>query len=504
MIKRYADPRNAENWSLPVKFGRWQEVELAVIEAREKLGRIPSGTHQSIKNILESHLIDIQFILDKEKELEHDLLSFLAERSQHLLDALKQYLHADEMTSYDDEEPAFAEALQTSCDLVMSDIAGIGGLFDAIKEKALTYSFTVWYRRTHGQGAELESFGRCCLAWHQDLKAAVSTLDDAMKMLAFSKLSGMIGTNAGMDPELEKEALAILGFKPWIGATQIMPRVCYSPIADALANIASVIEKISLDIWLNARSGHPLLHEPFKKTQKGSSAGPHKRNPIYDEQNRGMGNMARSQATSIKNTIVTPEGRDISQSCVERVMWPDLFDVTLRAIKNLTRSMKDLRVYPDNMIVEILESRGTYAASKAKEVLTVLGLPFGLSRDDAYGIVQLASFKAFEPDEWCRELRANPPRTPEEMDEAVKEMYSHGYSYADLPTIQQMIPDALLDLSPELEFNHGQVERWNAILRDIFSPDRPENQRKWDEIFKPSFILKHEHCQFEQVFGTKQ
>ena len=498
MIERYADPRNTENWSLSTKFGRWLDVEMAVIQAREKLGRIPAGTHQRFERELRFTPIDVQRILEIEQKREHDLVAFLEERSLHLSPELKVYLHAGEMTSFDDEEPAFAKALIASCRFVMSDA---DALFAAIKQKALKHRYTVWYRRTHGQGAELESLGRCYLAWHQDLRAAELTLNNACDNLLYSKLSGMVGTNAGMDPELEKEALAILGFKPWIGATQIMPRVAYSPIADALANIASVIEKISLDIWLSARSGNPLMHEPFKKTQKGSSAGPHKRNPIKSEQNRGLANMARNMAASIKQTLVTPEGRDISQSCVERVMWPDIFDVTLQAIKNLTRMMNGLRIYPDNMIIEILESRGTYAASKAKEVLATLGLPYGLSRDDAYGVVQLASFNAFEVDEWRQGLRSSPPDSLEGMDEAVKAMgLLYGERYAELPTIQSLIRDSALIPSAELEFDEKKVNAWNDALKQVFCSDA--SREKWNEIFTPSFILKNESYQFDEVFGT--
>jgi adenylosuccinate lyase len=498
MIKRYADKRNAENWSLLKKFERWQDVELAVIRAREQLGRITAGVYSEIKALFQARPIDVQYIEEQEKVLDHDLASFIAERKEALSNRedLKIHVHSEGMTSYDDEEPAFAMAISTSCEFVLEDAEKLG---NTIKELALRYRYLPKYERTHGQGAEVQSFGRCCLAWFQDLEASVVMLERGMESLKFSKLSGMIGSNSSMDPELEREALGILGFKPWHGATQIMSRVMYTPVSDALASIASVIEKISFDIWLGSRSGRPLWHEPFKRKQKGSSTGPHKKNPIKSEQNRGMGNMARSDAACIKNTIVTPEGRDISQSCVERVKWPDLFDETLRAIKNLKDVLSGLEVYPDNMLLEIIESRGTYAASTAKEVLAKLGLDHGLTQEDAYRIVQVASHNVFAPLPAERWLRENIPGSLNDTDVLFGRilMSSRPSEYRD---IELAISTGSLEVCPELDFDEPTIERWNLILKKIFASEG--NPAELEKIFSLSYILKNEAYQFKEVFGV--
>ena len=500
MIKRYINKFVDQFWSLETKFGFWQTVELAVILAREMLGRIPAGTQEKIKNILEDHPIDIEWILNRENEINHDLNAFLEERARHLSPNLQQYFHKD-MTSYDTEEAPFASAIQRSCTKVSSHTSE---LLDALKTKALAYRHTPMNARTHGQEAEMQSFGKRCLTWYKDVSTAYDhllrlTIGEESK-LDYSKLSGAIGTNSGIDPELEKAALEILGFKPWPGATQIMPRVLYSPIASALADLATVIDKVSTDIRLGARSGRPLWHEPFRKKQKGSSAMPHKKNTILGENTEGMARMARAYAAVIKENIKTWEERDIAQSSVERVIWPDLFHVTIRAIGNLTGMINGLVVYPDQMLAEIIASRGTYASNTAKEFLTEISLKHDLDREACYRIVQLACFNAFEPSRLFRSLRTNPPCSLTEANVALWDMCSE--PAVSPRSIQNIIKQGELTVNDELAADTKTVSVWNNKLRLIFdSADRGSNDR-WNEIFKPSHILANEAHLFEQVFGS--
>jgi len=499
MIPRYEDPRNEENWSLATKFMRWQNVELAVIESREDLGRIAALTHRKTQSALLAHPIDVGLIIKlEETELGHDLAAFLKERRQWIPDDLQCHFHDKGMTSFDDEDPAMVIALRCGCEYVFEDVHE---LLNTTKSLALKYRFAAKYERTHGQGAELQSFGRCCITWYQDLIAAKTTLEWATKGLEFSKLSGMIGSNSSMDPEIERAALAKLGLKPWAGATQIMSRIFFTPVSDALASIASVIEKNSFDIWLGSRSGRPLWHEPFGKMQKGSSANPGKKNPIVEEQNRGMGNMARSDAACLKNTIVTAEGRDISQSCVERVKWPDIFAETLRCIKNQKKVLSRLNVFLDNMLIEIAESRGTYAASTAKDFLAEAGLQFGLTQEDAYRIVQVACHNAYEPSPEIKALRECIPTSPAEMDAMLEKAMELKICFKDLPHIRDIIAEAKVSVSQSLDFDQAKIESWNKILNQIFSPETPENLRGWSQLFLPSYICRNENSQFEEVFS---
>ncbi len=497
MIKRYSDSWITETWSLERKFTNWQKVELAVIQARESLGQIPLGTLLEIQNILERSPVDVAYIDDREKVLLHDLNSFLEERCRFLSPALQAEFHK-RMTSYDTEEAPFAMCLRQSCDVVLDET---GALLGEIENQAIKYRYTPMNARTHGQEAEMQSFGKRCLTWYVELRTARDALLALQSNLSFSKLSGAIGTNSGIEPELEEAALKILGFKPFVGATQIMPRILYSPIAGALADLVTVIDKIAGDIRLGARSGRPIYQEPFGKKQKGSSAMPHKKNTIVDEQNEGMARMARHYSAGIKENIKTWEERTIEQSSVERVFWPDLFHVTLRAIKNTTRVISGLVVYPDNMLVEIIESRGCYASNDAKETLLELGAPFGLEREQAYRIVQLACFNAFEPDDNMRELRGSPPDSLDQADHWLDELSQNGGRlFRDIPNVRDIISNAELHVSAELDADEGTVEKWNAILRQIFNPNTAKNRTEWRTIFLPSHILANEAHLFEKTF----
>jgi adenylosuccinate lyase len=496
MIKRYSDKRITELWSLEKKFGMWQDVEFAVIEAREQLGMIPSGTCKKIADALRDNPINIAFIDEREKVLHHDLNAFLEERMRFLTPELAIHFH-NRMTSYDTEEAPFAQTIRSSCDIVIEDTCK---LLTVLKELALRYRFTPMNARTHGQEAEMQSFGKRCLTWHQDLLIALRGLKLTMDGLTFSKLSGAIGTNSGISPELEEVALDILGFKPWAGATQIMPRVLYAPIASALANIACVIDKIATDIRLGSRSGRPLWHEPFGKMQKGSSAMPHKKNNIHCENTEGMAQMARSYALGIARNIQTWEERAIAQSSVERVFWPDLFHVTLRAIKNATTVLSGLKVYPYTMMLEIVESRGTYASNEAKEVLTALGSAYDITRDDAYRIVQLACFNAFEAGSEAKVCNKNPILNLEFADailKALPEMQRDQHQKAS--SIKEVIDQGELRVSEELSADAETVALWNRQLRKLFSTE--SHAKAWEEIFKPSHILANEAHLFKTVFG---
>jgi adenylosuccinate lyase len=277
-----------------------------------------------------------------------------------------------------------------------------------------------------------------------------------------------------------------------------MPREIYAPIAQALCQIVLTLDKIALDIRLGARSGRPIYQEPFGKKQKGSSAMPHKKNTISTEQMEGMGRMAKGFENMIKENIKTWEERAIEQSCVERVAWPDLFHVVIHSLKTMTRVLKGLVVYPDNMLWEIIESRGCYASSEAKEVLRKLGVQYGLTTEDAYRIIQLAAFNAFEPSDAIKRIRTNLPNSLTEADEALKDM---AWYHEPKPTsIRWIISEGYLKTSPQLDITEGEVQKWNVILKQIFS--QADNLEKWNQIFQPSYLLKNEAKLYQEIIGA--
>jgi len=291
--------------------------------------------------------------------------------------------------------------------------------------------------------------------------------------------------------------LKLLGFQPYHGATQILPRILFKPLASAIKGISEVLSKIATDIRLGARSASVLYQEPFAPRQMGSSAGPQKRNTINTEQEVGMEALASGFELAISQVVKTWEERDISQSCVERIAWRDLFHASIRQITVMTKVIDGLVVYPDNMMAEIVKTNGCYAASVAKERLRKLAVPFGLTAEDCYRIVQLAAFDLGYP-----ELDS---RVSQSLDEAQKSLEAQ-WIVSSIPvapdSIRDVIEQARLEVCEILAPTTDEVEGWNKTLRDIFLD--PDNRNTWHEVFSLAYLLRHEYVIFEQLFGKEQ
>lgn len=495
MIERYSDPEITRIWSNENKVKLWEKTELAVIRAMVTLKQLEEKDCTEILSALEANPIDIQWWLEKEKELKHDLNAFVAERTRFLPPHLQQYFH-QKITSYDVEEPAFAMMLIESLEIVRSYYVKLA---DVLAEMAKKYRFTIMNGRTHGQEAELQTFGKRILTWFKDLALDMSDWVQAKEKLQYSKLSGAVGNYTGISPELELEALKILGFKPYYGATQIMPREIYAPIAQNLCQIVLTLDKIATAIRLGARSGRPIFQEPFSKKQTGSSTMPHKKNTISTEQEEGMGRLALGYLIMIMLNIRTWEERAIEQSCVERIAWPDLFHVVVHSLKTMTKVLTGLVVYPENMLLEIIESRGCYASSAAKEALKKLGEPFGLTVEECYRIIQLAAFNVFEPSKEIERIREN---LPVSLDHADTIFVNFQVLKRETPvSIRNVIADGLLRVSQQLGATEKDVQRWNEILKQIFS--NPTYRGIWNAIFLPSNLLQNETVLYQNILGVE-
>lgn len=493
MHRRYRNQEIAYLFSDENKLNSWQAVELAVLEAKARLKLIPENIYLETAQCLLSNPIDLEWWRKRDAEINHDLNAFLDERLRFLPVELHQYFHS-KMTSYDTEEPAFAVILKKSLEKVFQEFMA---LRETIDKQALKHRFTLMLARTHGQGAELQSFGKCLLAWRQDCLLAFEPLEDRQKSINYTKLSGAIGNYGGLSPEVEKEALDILKLEPYYGATQIMPRVLYAPIAQGLMNLVLVMHKIALDIRLGARSGQPILQEPFGQKQKGSSAMPHKKNPISLEQMEGLARLATGYAGMATANIVTWEERAIEQSCVERVAWPDLFHVVLRALKVMQKTLSGLTVYSDNMIKEILDSKGTYASSGVKEFLKAELGPLGFGHEDTYRLVQLACFNIFEPSAGRLKIRLSRPKSLKQaknlLSEAMFTAFDNGL------TLESFLPKGKLSPSPELEISQEQIKRFNQALDKLFQSQKV--QKAWEKLFDPAEILKQEEVLFREILS---
>lgn len=493
MNPRYEQKEIVGVWSDENKTNLWQNTELAVLKARVLLGEISVEIYLAIRRIWKRYPVDMPWWKNREKETGHDLDAFLDERKRLLPLDLQRFPHKD-MTSYDTEEPALAFMLKASIRVVEKWLYEFS---EAIKEPALKYRCTIMMGRTHGQEAELQTFGKRCLTWFRVLMVDVENLQKAKKNLAYSKLSGAIGNYGGISPELEEKALRVLGFKPFYGATQIMPRELYVPIAQALCQIVETLDKIATDIRLGARSGNPIYQEPFGRTQKGSSRMPQKKNTITTEQITGMARMAKGYLNMIIDNIETWEERAIEQSCVERVAWPDLFHVTVHTLKTMTRVIQGMAVYPDNMLLEIINSRGCYASGGAKDFLSEKGVVFGLSSEEAYRIVQLAAFNVFEPGLEAKQLRKNPPTSFEQANEILLKFQQ--MSKLQPVSIQEVLIKGELRVSPELEATQDNVEKWNSILGQIFR--EPSNIDGFNQLFSAPYLLRNEAKLYQEILG---
>lgn len=494
MIERYESPTQKQIWSTQRKLSAWQNVELAVIRARANLGLIPRETSDAIEIALKAAPFNIERWLALEAEMNHDLNAFVTERKENLPEDLRRFFH-DQLTSYDTEEPAFALILREA---VLNILSEVRFLDQHISTRAVEHRYTIMNARTHGQEAEMQSFGKRCLTWLQALRLSAKRLTQSLEPLKFTKLSGAIGNYGSISPELEKAALDILGLVPFFGATQIIPRELYLPVAQALSQIVQSVDKIALDIRLMAQSGRCLVQEPFGKKQTGSSAMPHKKNTITTERLKGMARMAIGFHHMIEPNIETWEERAIEQSSVERVAWPDLFHITYRAVKDLQRIIIGMNVYPDNMLREIIDSRGCYAAAVAKDFLKQKGSDVGLSESDCYRLVQLAAFNVFRPDTWAKQIREKPADSLDTSD-AMFNYARDDWRPARTISICDLILGGNLKVLPELSPTEDEVERWNTALLNLFY--EKETQDEWRKLFMPSHLLRNENHLFREILG---
>lgn len=493
MDPRYEDKQISTIWDYANKLLLWQKTELAVIEAKVSMRQVPQKAYDKIRRAWLANPIDLDWWRARDEEIKHDLNAFIDERLRFVPKALHEFVH-DKITSFDTIEAAFARLILDSLEVVDAKYRATEV---ALIRLAREYRYTIMNARTHGQEAELKTFGARCLTWLQQLRVAYDTLEYARRKLKYSKLSGAIGNYGSIDPEVERKALEILGFEPFYGSTQIIPRINYLPTAEALAGLVAVLNNIALDIRLSARSGNPLLQEPFAKKQKGSSAMPHKKNPINLEQIEGMKRMANGYRLMNVDNVGTQEERAIEQSSVERIAWPDLFHVTVRSFVVMEKVLKGLKIYPDNMLREVINSRGTYASSEAKEFLKKRFAKRGLGHEDAYRIIQLACFNVFEPSDFWRRIRENIPQSFADYSQ-LSEMFGTMPTY-NQTSIEFIIPRAHLEVSEALDISAEQVREYNLHLRKIFADKK--TREAWKEIFTPAFLLKNEEVLYREILG---
>ncbi|ACN99577.1 adenylosuccinate lyase [Sulfurihydrogenibium azorense Az-Fu1] len=387
MIKRYTREKMGYIWSEKNKFQKWLDVEIAVCKAWNKLGKI---SDDALKEIIEKTHIDdqtVEKIHELDKIYNHDVLAFVTAVAQQVGEN-GRYIHLG-LTSSDVIDTALALIMREALDLL---IESVDELLEILKENAFRYKDTVMMGRTHGVHAEPMVFGLKFALWYEEFKRNKKRLQNAKETVSVGTISGAVGTYSNIPPQLEELTLAELGLKPEPVANQVIQRDRHAEFMTAMAITASSLEKIAVEIRHLQRTEVLEAQEPFKKGQRGSSAMPHKRNPITCERITGLARVIRANAIPAMEDIALWHERDISHSSVERVIMPDSA-IALDYILHLTKNvLKELVVYPENMRKNMDKSKGLYFSSK---VLVAL-VEKGLSRDEAYDIVQRNAMKAWD------------------------------------------------------------------------------------------------------------
>lgn len=397
MIARYSTPEMVAVWAPERRFSIMLEVELAACEAMEARGEVPPGTAAVCR---ERARFDIDRVDEIERTVKHDVIAFLTNVNEHIGEP-GRHLHKG-MTSSDVLDTALAVQLVEAGRLIRDELSKV---LDALKLRAEEHVDTVCIGRSHGVHAEPTTFGwKLAILW-DELRRARVRLDHAIEDIAVGKISGAVGTFAHLDPAVEAYVCAKLGLKPAPASNQVVQRDRHAYFFTVLALVATSIEKLAVEVRHLQRTEVLEAEEPFTPGQKGSSAMPHKRNPILSENLTGLARLMRGYAQAAMEDVPLWHERDISHSSVERVIGPDA-TVTLHfMLRRLRGLVAGLVVYPENMKRNLAKSGGLYFSQK---VLLAL-VESGLSREESYARVQKNAMTVWASGGWLPdELAADP------------------------------------------------------------------------------------------------
>lgn len=480
-ISRYRDPRIEEIFSPEQRLSRFDQVEIAAVLAEfgkddERVKRLIEALKNSPPN--EERRKEIERVTD------HDLMAYVMQRWEILPPELQAIFHKAK-TSFDIQDPADQLALIAALDAVIDDLRS---LMEITRNQGLKYWYSPLLLRTHGQGAHVGTFGKRLSSYFADLEFVQNYLLYARKMISFGKMSGLVGDYQNASYQIEYQALKMLGLKPYYGASQILPRSMHAILASSLTVLCGVLAKIAEDFQLMARNPRPLIQEPFKIGQTGSSASPAKKNSIKSENTEGMFRLALGDLVALLQNLITKEERDIAQSSVERVALIDLFHISLNALKNVSYVMENMAVYPVHMLDEILEMCGTEAAEAAKEFLVENGIP----RETAYAIVKQASHNAFN---FAKIDCLDIPTSPQEAELFYRDYAQKLHEKPD--NIRDIIAQGRLFYLPTVNVGREAIKDWNTLLRGIFADQNV--YAKWEKVFDIEHIFASQEVLLEKM-----
>ncbi|AER66811.1 adenylosuccinate lyase [Thermovirga lienii DSM 17291] len=392
MIERYSTKEMSKLWSDESKFKTWLEVEMAVCEVWAEKGVIP---HDAMKVIREKANFDIERIKEIEQEVHHDVIAFVTCVAENI-GPEGRYVHLG-LTSSDVIDTASSLLLTRALDIV---IEALVSLINVVREKAQEFKYVPCIGRTHGVHAEPMTFGLKILNWLDELLRGEVRLNSAREMIKVGKISGAVGTYAHCPPDVEEKVCARLGLRPAPISTQILQRDKHATIMSSLAILGGTLERIALEIRHLQRTEVLEAAEPFSSKQKGSSAMPHKRNPILCERICGMSRLLRGYALAAMENMALWHERDISHSSVERVIWPDSFNLIHYMILMMQKVISNMDVFGENISKNLDMTRGLIFSQR---VLLAL-VDAGLDRNGAYEIIQSNAKKAWRTGQDFRAL----------------------------------------------------------------------------------------------------
>jgi adenylosuccinate lyase len=382
MIARYTNPEMGAIWSDQRRYETWLQVELAAADAMAEVGIVPADAARELR---EKAGFDIARIEAIERTTQHDVIAFTTAVAEKVGPAAR-WLHFG-MTSSDVIDTALALQMREACRLILRDLEALA---EAVRARADEHRRTPMIGRTHGVHAEPTTFGLKLALWYSEIGRGSARIRRAEEAVSVGKISGAVGTFAHLDPVIEERVCGRLGLAPAAVSSQIVQRDRHAELLTSLALVAASLEKFALEVRGLQKTEIGEVEEPFGKGQKGSSAMPHKRNPIGCEQICGLARLLRANATAAMENVALWHERDISHSSVERVILPDSFIALDHMLRRFTRIVTGMVVYPQRMLENLQRSRGVVFSGS---VLLELARR-GVSREQAYEWVQRNAMRA--------------------------------------------------------------------------------------------------------------
>lgn len=406
MIDRYVTEQMKPIWTDQNRFQAWLEVEIAAVEGWSKEGEIPA---EDAKLIAQNAKFDVSEIAEIEKETKHDVVAFTRDVSRYL-GPEKKWVHFG-LTSTDVVDTAYGYLMKQANDIIREDL---NEFLKVVGEKALKYKDTVMIGRTHGVHAEPTTFGLVLANWYSEIKRDIERFDHAAKGVEAGKISGAVGSYANVPTDVEKFVCDKLGIRAQEISTQVLPRDLHAEYIQTMALIATSIERFALEVRHLQRTEVREAEEFFAAGQKGSSAMPHKRNPIGSENVTGLARVIRGHAFTALEDVPLWHERDISHSSAERIIIPDTTELLDYILRRFTKITKDLTVFPDKMLEDMNITHGLIFSQR---VLLKL-VEAGYSREQSYDIVQPMTAKAWDEKKDFRTMLENDSRVTDKLSAA--------------------------------------------------------------------------------------